>query len=489
MKSIILSSILVFSGLMALQAQQIDWLKYHEEPSMFSVRSSDLNSNGDVIFCGIKKPAYWGFPTLANNYVSQYDSLGNYIFNHEFTGKLHINHVKFFDGNHYLICGLIDDQFNFDNVNIIGTKVFCSMISNSGDLVWIYTDSTITSMNSRLAVNANNEIIFSAGNTNGIQSTGKIIVLNEQGDTTHTELFYNAMASDIDVDLQGNIYLASMGFVWDTVFFDDIFSPDTSNIGMMKNLLIKYDSDFSAQWIYESHGDDGDIHPGISTSDNGVYWYRRTWETSITNVFPVISHIDLNGQLQNEKIIGVGVGPNGFKTWDVYCKNNYVQILFENNDSYVKTYDISLNPVDSFSLNRQSIMSFNGTNTFLSGTIHTNQTLTFENGQSLPGPVGTVTDTVFLAYISSPTITNVVNHKEYGSCFTVYPNPAREKIWIKTEENQKEIAISIYSIFGERVLLKNGDTEIDIRSLTIGPYFVEIVNNEKKEVFKILKIE
>jgi len=74
------------------------------------------------------------------------------------------------------------------------------------------------------------------------------------------------------------------------------------------------------------------------------------------------------------------------------------------------------------------------------------------------------------------------------SRFSVYPNPARDFITIRSNsENGSDYRIT--NIFGKRILdgkLENGTTTVDINELSPGIYFVQVGNN-KNQNFKIIK--
>jgi len=71
--------------------------------------------------------------------------------------------------------------------------------------------------------------------------------------------------------------------------------------------------------------------------------------------------------------------------------------------------------------------------------------------------------------------------------FTIYPNPANEKLFIKTSENN--LLISIADINGRTVISINNlvSNTIDISALKSGMYFITITSSEGKSTKKFIK--
>ena len=89
--------------------------------------------------------------------------------------------------------------------------------------------------------------------------------------------------------------------------------------------------------------------------------------------------------------------------------------------------------------------------------------------------------------------TSSVNNPQFSilnSPFSIYPNPASDKLYIKTTNQTKQLNIQIYDIYGQKVI-NNGELIIDnsiavlnINNLNRGIYFVKI----KNQTFKFVKL-
>ena len=71
----------------------------------------------------------------------------------------------------------------------------------------------------------------------------------------------------------------------------------------------------------------------------------------------------------------------------------------------------------------------------------------------------------------------------------VFPNPTRSHIKISVEKVHNDLEVSIFSIFGKKVLTSKNQTEIDLDYLPKGSYLIKVKMNGKIKTSKIIKIE
>jgi hypothetical protein len=80
--------------------------------------------------------------------------------------------------------------------------------------------------------------------------------------------------------------------------------------------------------------------------------------------------------------------------------------------------------------------------------------------------------------------------EQQKSSFSLYPNPATDKITIEIAEGQAPSQLSILNLNGEEVLTRSlikPKTQIDISNLPSGVYFVRLTNDKTVEVEKVVK--
>ena len=103
----------------------------------------------------------------------------------------------------------------------------------------------------------------------------------------------------------------------------------------------------------------------------------------------------------------------------------------------------------------------------------------------------------FAASKSSPFIissvscnSNSINSNYHENSFSIYPNPANDKIVIETTQITKGGTLTIYNINGKELIkrqIRESKTQIDISNLASGAYFVKLITDKKVEVRKIIK--
>jgi len=76
---------------------------------------------------------------------------------------------------------------------------------------------------------------------------------------------------------------------------------------------------------------------------------------------------------------------------------------------------------------------------------------------------------------------------ESDNGISVFPNPAKNELNIKTAPNQEVVSVTVIDLVGKIVLTENETTRLDIGSLQDGTYLVKIETNEGSIVKKIIK--
>ena len=87
----------------------------------------------------------------------------------------------------------------------------------------------------------------------------------------------------------------------------------------------------------------------------------------------------------------------------------------------------------------------------------------------------------------TPTNISSNNLNKNDQALLVYPNPAKETIWINSTENY---SYNCLNILGENVTSKiniNGDGNMNVKPLTNGIYFLTITTKQSIRTFKIIK--
>jgi len=73
----------------------------------------------------------------------------------------------------------------------------------------------------------------------------------------------------------------------------------------------------------------------------------------------------------------------------------------------------------------------------------------------------------------------------------IYPDPSSDRITIKSSESQPQLNLSIVNLNGQECLnitLRDLSTQIDIRNLQNGIYFVKLKGDHIVQIGKIIKM-
>lgn len=74
--------------------------------------------------------------------------------------------------------------------------------------------------------------------------------------------------------------------------------------------------------------------------------------------------------------------------------------------------------------------------------------------------------------------------------FIAYPNPSKDKVFLKLSFAIKECVLTLFDLNGRELIreqINNNDTQIDISSLSKGIYYIKLINDNSVFVKKILK--
>jgi len=107
-----------------------------------------------------------------------------------------------------------------------------------------------------------------------------------------------------------------------------------------------------------------------------------------------------------------------------------------------------------------------------------NVTTTYIVEQTLCGNVGYDTVVVTVSPLGINELKNGV--------MKIYPNPANDKLFIEQTGNENITEISLFDIYGKKVITENKQNELDISSLTEGIYFLQVKTKEHFFTQKII---
>ena len=143
---------------------------------------------------------------------------------------------------------------------------------------------------------------------------------------------------------------------------------------------------------------------------------------------------------------------------------------------------------------RASVMKFDGTNWvnvgnagFSAGSVDFTSLAISPSGEPYVAYVDRNTSyKATVMYYDAPTRIN----ETLQSKFVVYPNPAKDKITIKTSGAMQQGNLTIVNIKGQELITRQltlTKTQLDVSSLPNGAYFVRLTNDKTVTTGKIIK--
>ena len=121
-------------------------------------------------------------------------------------------------------------------------------------------------------------------------------------------------------------------------------------------------------------------------------------------------------------------------------------------------------------------------NTDIQVRLHAGTTGTFNGSISHVSAVGAV---VSIAVNGTASATTGIPDVEFRNGFTLYPNPAGDRLHISHAAAARDLVFTLYSAAGERLLTRkarigNRETIINLQQLPAGTYFLQVSSAGKK---------
>ena len=262
------------------------------------------------------------------------------------------------------------------------------------------------------------------------------------------------------VDLDNDDYIDLVGFNIDQYYNPEIvWYKNIDGTGNFVKQSIAFNSylNYYSSFIVSDLDSDGDLDI-ITGSDGQISWYKNDGQQNFSDeTYIYINNTTINDWLE---IVAVDLDSDG--DMDIISTGNDHTIRY-----YINDGEQNFNPeivVDNIyrPYNPIYTIDVNGDNRIdiISNSSENGKIAWYENTWELSLEENSI------------------------SSFSVYPNPTREKIHIKS--NMEISQIEIFNQLGVLVLSAIKNSTIDVSSLSSGIYFLEISNNTEAIVKKIV---
>lgn len=221
-------------------------------------------------------------------------------------------------------------------------------------------------------------------------------------------------------------------------------------------------------------------HPTINTDlIHYDLWINNSWsQYSIQEL-----DFNSNGSLKSHKIFG-----NGMPILDTA----FYETFTYNNQSQRENYIVRLYYSGLISSKKSHTLQYDANGNIAKGTffdlLNNPQTSIIDTGYYAEGEIYSYPYHYYIVSDSSNSFLSSINNIQFRC--NIYPNPAKDFLFIKTPVQGETTLISIFSIEGKMVMrdfLQNDKNRIDISSLKKGIYVVKIESANSTSNFKLIK--
>jgi surface protein len=273
--------------------------------------------------------------------------------------------------------------------------------------------------------------------------------------TTMQLMFYDALAFNQDIsdwDVSSVTDMSTM-FGGATLFNQDIGSWDVSSVTTMSYMFIRalaFNQDIGS-WNVSTVTDMASMFDGALAFNQDIGSWNVSSVTTMGSMF--------DRALAFNQDIG---------SWDVSSVSDMGDMF--NNSGLSKTnYDALLNGWSQQTV--QQNVSFGANGLTYCGGEEARQRLIDTNGWIITdGGIDCATAGV---------------EDENLSSISIYPNPAKDKLFIQGLSNPSKV--SIYNMLGKLVYSKTTSSELDLEGLQSGIYIVKIIDQQKETTHKFIK--
>lgn len=463
------------------------------------------------------------------------------------------------DGNLYFLGNLryTIDIDPTETVNTLSspsgyTDIFVLKLNSEGEFLWCEVFGGDDEEHARsIELNLDNELIISgffygdidfnpADDIDGFSPEGAddifLLSLDADGGYIWSKSFSGSgleNANDMEIDSDGNIWLAIS-------FFEDLdVNPDldeeliVTSLGFYDAVLLKLDADANYLSNYVYHGDGHEIIIAIETASDGSCFILGSFSSPEVDLDPSAGtdiytweHGVIKPNYFMQKF-----NPTGDLIWTRVFNSDQINVLdFELAESgnihvsgdYFGMVDVDLSdteehlitPFDDWYAHDVFLLTYNGDGNFLAllDFNQENYETSYEMHEDEMGniyfslysegygfDVDPSADEYFLydefelnyaltKFLSTPSL--AINEPENARKYEFYPNPIQEELTLQLNEVYEEIDIQVMDIEG-RVLYNNKFNQTSTIQMNLdvstGIYFVRMRLDGVEEVFKVVK--
>ncbi|MBN2175778.1 MAG: T9SS type A sorting domain-containing protein [Bacteroidales bacterium] len=492
MKTLI--TIILFLAFSVFSSQSQDfqflWANSYDVSNCNEVGAIAVDSNQNIIISGVHEGPVF-IPYKGDIYIIKTDPDGDTIWSSKMNGELILGDMIAM-GNNIIIVGQGYGTFSYKGIEYGGASyfLFALMLDAEGELVWYFDDESKYGTYANLSAGENDNFLLHARTQSNLGDWIMIIdldgnILNEKLLSPNHTLINHVVYYNEKVYMNGQL----SGF--SGVFIDTVYIPQSPLESTA--FVLALDESLTGEWVsIDTTLTNGDGR--IVANENGLFAYQETL-TPPFNLVKNLKKFDFDGELLKE-IVVPSFNPNALILPEIaisdnriglFCKNssnsdNFKLLIFDDELELIEE-KVVIGPSDQYS----NQMANQGQHFIIShiytGDLNMNDEITLPYGGSGKVP--------YIAKIEGSTVTYTTQNFEKFEKLMIYPNPAIDKIHIKTNYEFEVTGISVMNFSG-RILLESdvipADSNFDVSQLAPGVYVLKCNLANGSELIKKLII-
>jgi streptogramin lyase len=265
--------------------------------------------------------------------------------------------------------------------------------------------------------------------------------------------------------------------------------------------LYKYNGQTFTVFNESNSNNPNDYVHGIGIVNDKKRWVCGTHEIGFMNdttwtVFPFLAlpwPIELDVAVENDTLVWfastLGLVKFDGNIWTIYNNTNSGMPLAANNSFYsFPKLTVDKNGVKWMATKDFGLVKFDGTNwatyNITNSQIPSNNVQTVEIGKDNSVWAGTDKG---LAIISNPIFPSALNNSLFQVKISIFPNPSSDIIFITGVDEKSQNEVCIYDVKGKLTNCQKFKTEVNIKTLIPGTYFLEISNSKERIIKQFMK--
>ncbi len=457
-------------------SQSFLWAHSYDINQSNEVAALTVHSNGAIYMAGVYGAPHT-LPFIGNAYLVKTDLLGQTEWTEYLSGSLQIGDIAAVNNN-IIVAGQSNGPFTYKGAlyGQAGHYMFIMGIDQHGVVQWLHTDAQKTGREAKISVGS--DALFAVHVRRQSNIGDWVLIMNENGDIINSKLLSSTTTMITDISYYNDLVYLNGGFhgpapsiMIDTI---EIHRPTVEHA----TFVLALNENLIATWVTVDttiNNRDG----RIVANENGIFAYQNVLRSPFT-VRNKLKKLNFTGQLVAEVEIpfyttSVTLYPDMVGTQDflgIFAAN-----AFSFDSHKVLIYDYDLNLLDEKVVDGPSDL-YSGQiswyeNDLIITHVHSGN-LNFDNELSISytGPA----KKPYLARITNSTAIGLEENIGDRFGLTIYPNPARDILYVSIPNHTGSPAIiSIMDQSGRKILSETnsvGHTKINVNQLPAGLYLI-----------------